>query len=77
MGKDCSRLCEIGPAAPTALLTTVVNSVSTRSQLPIAAERELSCNGSRIKATKPVSRVYPRVSAQEVQPYQAAAGAFG
>jgi len=41
MGKGCSRLCEIGPAAPTDFLTTLVNSVTTRSQLPMAAEREL------------------------------------
>jgi hypothetical protein len=31
MGKEGSRLCEIGPAAPTAFLTTVVRSVTTRT----------------------------------------------
>ena len=29
--KNCSRLCEIGPAAPTVFLTTLANSVTTRS----------------------------------------------
>ena len=48
-GKERSRLCEIGPIAPTSFLTT--HHAYRGSQLPIAARRELSRNGLRIKAT--------------------------
>jgi hypothetical protein len=52
MGKEGTRLCEIGPAAPTAPdHSCELGHHSYREcQLPIAARRELSRNGLRIKA---------------------------
>src|SRR6266566_9231312 len=42
MGKEGSRLCEIGPAAPTAFLTTVVNSVAAGKPITYRSKTESS-----------------------------------